>query len=1188
MNNTVEQWRSAIGSHCNFVKSKESAILNNVMNLIHSVLIYFGPCMIPLIMNLSYNHRVLLLLVLKCGDVKPNPGPLKFCHLNARSLLAGVDLEQHIDDQYSLLDDIYETLVFEGDFDVIAISESWLKDNVRDDVLSLAGYQIPFFKNRQSRGGGVMLYVKEEIGAIHRDDLEKNNTEILWVELRLKDKKVMFGTGYRPPGATALQVDEFIDSLSEQVENVLNENPDALIIVGDFNDRCTHWDDRHEKSEMGLKFYNYINDVNLFQLVNEPTRISENTASLLDLIITDSPGYIDNVDLLPPIGDLDHSIVYGYLNFVVDRPANISRTVWHFNRADFDGLRSEFLQAPWATGLALYDDVNDVLGYYYQLINVGMEAYIPKRKFNRRKKDKPWMTGYIRYLLTVRNRLNGDYNKYLTLEMKIERNRVRALCKKEIRIAKAKYRERQTAQLSDPNISAKKYWGIMKDLHGNKVKASIPTLIDNNLTYSSDIEKANLFGEFFANTCSLGPPPPGYELPPIQYPLTINTIDTVDFEVAEVCKILKGLNISKATGPDGVGNRILKECAESLAVPLTDLFNRSMLEGIFPDSWKLSHISPVYKKAFRHIKENYRPVSLLSCLSKVMERIVFNALYSFLMKFGLLTERNSGFKERDSTINQLIHLCHRIYNGLDSAKDVCLVFLDVSKAFDKVYHPALLQKLKVMGVSGNLLAWLGSYLEGRRQKVVINGVSSDSRNINASVPQGSILGPLLFLIYVNDIVDSLETLPYLFADDTSLLCTIDPKNMNEAFDSVNRDLDRLAEWSEQWRVTFNAEKTVYMIVTNRVNVVYPNLYLHGRQLTRVHQHKHLGMVLHSSMKWGAHIDSILNKAFSRLNGIRRISRVVSRVVRESLYKALVLPVVEYGSILYDNCSFLLSQRLERLHRQAAVVVTGAFKNTSYVKLLTELGWENLENRRKLARLSLFKKMVISRSASKTDPNDSSKLLVPEYLFNLVPQTVGDRAGYVLRNASKLDNPKTRLVPSYNSFVPKTVRDWNNLFIRYWEIESAGYNMQQATTIESFKAAYRREYCRTPNPLYKIDHEGGNLHHTRLRLGLSHLRAHLYSNNIIPDPTCQFCGLEVETLDHYLLRCPTYTIHRVRYLMDINTVLPPPYIASLNDDKIVELFLYGDSNLDYNINVELFIMAQTFLNNSIRFSQRVLR
>ncbi len=196
----------------------------------------------------------------------------------------------------------------------------------------------------------------------------------------------------------------------------------------------------------------------------------------------------------------------------------------------------------------------------------------------------------------------------------------------------------------------------------------------------------------------------------------------------------------------------------------------------------MSNVSPVYKKAFRYLKENYRPVSLLSCVSKIMERIVYNALYNFFKVNGLLSERNSGFKEKDSTINQLVHLCHQIYQGLDSAKDICLVFLDVSKAFDKVYHPALLHKLERMGVSGNLLKWLGSYLSDRKQTVVINGVCSDSKSINASVPQGSILGPLLFLAYINDLVDDLETTPYLFEYDTSLFCPIDPKNMQVYFD----------------------------------------------------------------------------------------------------------------------------------------------------------------------------------------------------------------------------------------------------------------------------------------------------------------------------------------------------------------------------------------------------------------------
>ncbi len=965
----------------------------------------------------------------------------------------------------------------------------------------------------------------------------------------------------------------------------MNENPDALIMVGDFNDRCVHWDDRHDRSEMGLKFYNYLNDVNLYQLIDEPTRITEDSASLLDLIITDSPGYIDNLNVLPPIGDLDHNIVYGCLKFVTDKPANIKRTVWHYDRANFDELNVEFQNAPWNTAFMLYNDPNEILEFYYELLKLGMEAHIPKKTINKRKKDKPWMTGYIRHLLLLRNRLNGYFNKCLRLEVKEERNRMRNLCKKEIKAAKARYRAGQTSKLDDPHIGPKKFWSIMKELYGSKVKAAIPPLIDNNVTYSSNIEKANLFADYFASQCSLGPPPDGYALPPLNY-LTDARLDTVNFDVITVRNIMSRLNTSKANGPDGISNRVLKECANSLCTPFADLFNKSMNEGVFPSLWKLSNISPVYKKAFRHLKENYRPVSLLSCISKVMERIVYNALYNFFKVYGLLSERNSGFKEKDGTINQLVHLCHQIYQGLDNAKDICLVFLDVSKAFDKVYHPALLHKLERMGIAGNLLDWIASYLENRRQVVVINGVCSDEKSINASVPQGSILGPLLFLVYVNDIVDDLETTPYLFADDTSLFCPVDPKNMQNAFDKVNRDLVKLENWAAQWRVTFNASKTVYMIVSNRKNIVYPDLYLSGQKLTRVYDHKHLGMVFSHDMKWGAHIDSVLHKAFARLNGIRRLRMVVPRTIRESLYKALVLPIVEYGSVLFDNCSAFLKQRLERLHRNASVIVTGAFKSTSYVKLLEELGWDSLDDRRKLSRLCLIKKMELSKKAH--NDNRLDDILVQPYLYELLPGTVGDRAGYVLRNAGKIDNVKSRLVISYNSFIPKSIRDWNALFIAYWQIENTDTSLQNASTLDSFKARYKKEYLRTPNALYKLDHEGGNIHHTRLRLGLSHLRSHLFSHNLIDNPICQFCNLEPETSDHYILRCPTYTNVRVRFLMNIANLLEPQYIASLDDTKIVNIFLYGDTELDFETNKQLFTMAQTFLVDSKRFNTRVLQ
>ncbi len=301
MGNCIQQWRFAIGSFNNFIKCKEIKLLVKLYNLVNALWCYFGPILLLMCGQTSFSLLYIVMLLLKCGDIESNPGPTTFCHLNARSLLSGVDLTKHIESQYSLLDEIYETLVYINDFDIIGIGETWLSDKVLESDLTLAGYHVPFFKHRGARGGGVMLYIKEHIGAIHRTDLERPETEILWVEVILQSKKVMVGIGYRPPGMTSLEIDSFLEALNDQFDNVQNEHPDSIILLGDFNDRCVHWEDRHSSSEMGLKFYNFVKDRNLFQLVDEPTRITDTTDSLLDLIITDSPGFIDNVNTLPPL-----------------------------------------------------------------------------------------------------------------------------------------------------------------------------------------------------------------------------------------------------------------------------------------------------------------------------------------------------------------------------------------------------------------------------------------------------------------------------------------------------------------------------------------------------------------------------------------------------------------------------------------------------------------------------------------------------------------------------------------------------------------------------------------------------------------------------------------------------------------------------------------------------------------------
>ncbi len=554
----LDQYRSAIGGFNNFIKSKENMILIKLMKILTELAKYFGRLLIPILLILPYKAFVLALLLLRCGDVESNPGPLRFCHLNARSLLSDVDLNQHIQHQYSLLDEIYETLVYRSDFDIIAISETWLKDNVPDTELDLNGYQLPFCRHRGSRGGGVMVYVKDEIVAIERPDLNLPNVEMLWLEIKVQKKKIMFGTFYRAPGMTALEVDDYILLIDQTFDKVLNENPDMIICIGDFNDKCMSWDGDHSESEMGYKFYNGINDRNFFQMVDEPTRVTENCSSLLDLITTDSPGYLDNVSKLPPLSDLDHCVIYATINFVDFTPSKIYKEVWLYNRADWDTINRVLYTAPWHM-FGNNDSIDEILELYYDIIYRVIDDFIPRREFTQRKKDKPWMTGHLRHSISIRNRMNGVYKKTLKPEHKVLRNEVRAIVKREIRVAITRYNEGLKNDLGDKTTNIKRFWSIMKKLYGAKMKSGVPTLISGNQYHSTDVEKAEHFANYFADQCSLPDPPDGFALPPMHY-LTNERLSDVYFDTAEVWDIMRKLNPGKSSGPDKISYRFLKEC----------------------------------------------------------------------------------------------------------------------------------------------------------------------------------------------------------------------------------------------------------------------------------------------------------------------------------------------------------------------------------------------------------------------------------------------------------------------------------------------------------------------------------------------------------------------------------------------------------------------------------------------------
>ena len=284
-------------------------------------------------------------------------------------------------------------------------------------------------------------------------------------------------------------------------------------------------------------------------------------------------------------------------------------------------------------------------------------------------------------------------------------------------------------------------------------------------------------------------------------------LDSLSITPEEVEQTLKSLPLGKAAGHDLINNRLLKELAQPLSFPLCDLFNFSLSSGKVPKIWKQANVSPIHKKNDPSDVSNYRPISLLSTVGKVLEKIVHKYVFNFFRDNNVITTLQSGFVPGDSTVNQLIDIYNTFCKALDEGKEVRAVFCDISKAVDRVWHKGLLFKLKSAGVTGSLLTWFSDYLNDRKQRVVLPGASSSLTSVKAGVPQGSILGPLLFLLYINDIVEDINSSIRLFADDTSLYIIVD--NPFQAAEQLNSDLQKIHRWAAKWLVTFNPGKSEY-------------------------------------------------------------------------------------------------------------------------------------------------------------------------------------------------------------------------------------------------------------------------------------------------------------------------------------------------------------------------------------------
>jgi hypothetical protein len=1000
------------------------------------------------------------------------------------------------------------------------------------------------------------LYVSSSLASIRRNDLEHDDFELLFVEIKVNSLTFVCSVCYRPPNYNSVLNDALLDHLQFCVDSINARPGTFVLLLGDFN---AHFDvnDIQSSSDFGINFYRWMECNSLFQVINEPTRITAHGASILDLIITNSPGYFVNSGTLSPPYNCDHSLIYARINISFAKQKCYKRHIWDLAKVDSNTLCQALSEVNWDKLFQDVENVDDLYNKWFNCFEQVLKTFVPHRTVVIRPRDKPWMTSEIRRAIRKRNRLLKVFgrlkNPVAWENYRLQRNYTTSL----IRSSKERYFANLNVELQNPNIGQKKWWGLVKSLYGNKIQSGIPTLIENDRLIIDAREKAEIFNEYFSTQCRLeNTDSPLPNLITFQNTRKLSDISTCEQEVKI---LLNNADVSKACGVDGVGNFLIKASANGIANSFSRFINISLSRGIFPFKWKLANVIPIFKKDDRQSKLNYRPVSLLISLSKIMEKIVFTRLYNFLLEIQFLNRFQSGFRPGDSTVNQLILIVHKIYEALESGKEVRMVFLDISKAFDKVWHRGLIYKLELLGVEDPLLKWIKSYLFGRKQRVIIDGQSSDWNEIEAGVPQGSVLGPLLFLIYINDITQDLQCDSFLYADDTSLLEVVE--DIDISAERLNNDLQCINEWTRDWHATINTGKTKSVTFSAKMfKQAHPTLYFANEPIEIVSNHKHLGVTLSSNLSWRAHILNIYEKASKKLNLLKRFKFKLDRETLSKLYKSLIRPVMEYADVLWDGCSENESDLIEHVQYQAATVVVGAMKGTSRVRLLEELAWEDMKTRRSIHKLILYFKIV--------------NKLTPNYLSDLLPQTVQQRSGLSLRNASDFSPFGVRTERFKKSFFPSTTILWNNIDIIDRNSKSIGYFKSSLTSffdIQTYTGYYD----------FSIDRYSSILH-TRLRLNCNALNYYLFKINCRLSPACS-CGDSCESVIHYSLYCPRYAALRLSLLSVAAQIYGEGWYL-LSDSQKSKIFLSGSTDLSIESNRCIFMHVQKYIKQTNRFSK----
>ena len=601
----------------------------------------------------------------------------------------------------------------------------------------------------------------------------------------------------------------------------------------------------------------------------------------------------------------------------------------NFNKDEFI---LDLLEVDWDQTLQINkDDPNFSFENFYQKVNGIIDNHLPLKKISKKElkqQFKPWITRGIIKSMKTRDQLFKKYinsknenKEQIHNEYKIHRNRIVEL----IRLSKKIHYQ---SYFNDNLNNIKKTWDGIKSLISisNNRSMSPSSLNINNKLNNDPVDIANCFNDYFSTIGSkLAKNIFPSKIDHLHYLKTSNLMSIFINPASEieVTNLVSTLNNSKASGPFSIPTDVFKMTKHILASPLTNIINLSFSTGIYPDNLKIAKVVPVFKNKGSILQcNNFRPISLLSNINKIYEKLIYTRLYKFLDTHNCIYNLQFGFREKHSTNHALFSITEKIREGLDNNNFACGIFIDLQKAFDTVNHDILLQKLNHYGIRGVANTWFKSYLSNRTQFVSINGFESNTKNVGVGVPQGSVLGPLLFLIYINDLNVAINfSTVHHFADDTNLL--IIGKSLKSIKKRANIDLKLLYNWLKANKISLNSSKTEAILFRHPNKTINYDLKLKidGKKIYLTDTVKYLGVYLDQHLNWKSHIHELSTKLSRAIGMLSKIRHYVSNNTLISIYYAIFFSHMAYGCQIWgqkgnanrNKISILQNKALKRIH-----------------------------------------------------------------------------------------------------------------------------------------------------------------------------------------------------------------------------------------------------------------------------------